>query len=203
MKKCTRCRVEQPLQNFCVNRAKKDGLNPRCRSCAKSGRDDYYRKNQEASRLASQKWHSENRDRRRASAKSWRESKRTLTEEQKAATVGYNHAYYEANKERLKAQAKVWALANPEAVKRNAYASVRRRQARKVRATPEWADQAAIKAVYDECFARRKTGEDVEVDHLVPLKSTLVCGLHVPANLQVLESSKNRSKSNRYWPDMP
>jgi hypothetical protein len=47
------------------------------------------------------------------------------------------------------------------------------------------------------------TSEKHEVDHVVPLKSKLVCGLHCEANLQIIKRSANRSKSNRRWPDMP
>ena len=41
------------------------------------------------------------------------------------------------------------------------------------------------------------------VDHIVPLKSKIVCGLHCSANLQVIPAIINSSKGNRVWPDMP
>ncbi len=72
------------------------------------------------------------------------------------------------------------------------------------RATPAWADLAAIATFYAE--ARRlteETGEVHVVDHLVPKISPYVCGLHVPANLQVLHWRANALKGNTWWPDMP
>lgn len=46
-------------------------------------------------------------------------------------------------------------------------------------------------------------GEEWAVDHIVPLKSPIVCGLHNEYNLAVITRSANSSKRNRHWPDMP
>ena len=58
--------------------------------------------------------------------------------------------------------------------------------------------------VYQLAMLRSQaTGVPHEVDHTVPLKSPLVCGLHSEFNLRVITASQNRSKRNYYWPDMP
>lgn len=48
-----------------------------------------------------------------------------------------------------------------------------------------------------------ETGIKWQVDHIVPINSHLVCGLHSEYNLAVIPKKENLSKGNRYWPDMP
>lgn len=87
-----------------------------------------------------------------------------------------------------------WNKANKD--RRNAITA--RRAAKKVRATPLWAEWDQIAEVYRQAASR-----GWHVDHVVPLNSPLVCGLHCWANLQVLSPSENCSKGNFHWPDMP
>lgn len=71
------------------------------------------------------------------------------------------------------------------------------RRARLLNASPPWANGAAIKRIYEHAAAVRATGEEVDVDHIVPLAGRLVCGLHVEWNLRVLPMADNRRKTNR------
>ena len=76
------------------------------------------------------------------------------------------------------------------------------RDARKLQATPPWLtddQRAAIRATYDEAIRlTEETGIPHEVDHIAPLRNPLVCGLHVPWNLQVLTKDENNTKNNRF-----
>jgi len=71
-------------------------------------------------------------------------------------------------------------------------------------ATPSWANQDKINSFYKLAkIESEKQGIEIQVDHIVPLKSEIVCGLHCEANLQLLPKPDNVRKSNRTWPDMP
>lgn len=77
-----------------------------------------------------------------------------------------------------------------------------KRRAQRINATPAWADVAAMETLYKKRDELNKLwGVEFEVDHIVPLRSKRVCGLHCEANLQLIERSLNRRKSNSWWCD--
>lgn len=76
---------------------------------------------------------------------------------------------------------------------------VRRYCARKLQATPRWANQFIINEIYRLAVDRSKaTGVPHEVDHIVPLMSDEVCGLHVEHNLRVIPKIANTTKKNKH-----
>lgn len=77
-------------------------------------------------------------------------------------------------------------------------------RAQKLRATPGWADKAAMEEFFYLARLESKlTGQRVTVDHIVPLKSPRVCGLHCEDNLRLVSHGYNSRKRNHTWPDMP
>lgn len=73
-----------------------------------------------------------------------------------------------------------------------------KRRARKLHATPAWADLKAIRAIYNRAaFLTRRTRIAHHVDHFYPLQGETVCGLHVEGNLQILPATENIRKRNR------
>lgn len=117
--------------------------------------------------------------------------------------------YYEANRDKVLARAAARApeekrqyrnkhkANNPEMYK--ALTSLRRRRFRD--ATPPWLNseqKKAIRTLYLHAQSMTEaTGERYVVDHIIPLQSDVVCGLHVPWNLRVMTQEENLKKSNK------
>ena len=129
------------------------------------------------------------------------------------ASKAAGRRYYERNKEAVKARAAArpdeekkrhklaYKDANPELYK--ALASVRKRRHRS--ATPIWVnaeEKKAIRQMYLEAQRLTKlTGERYVVDHIYPLISDQVCGLHTLKNLRIMTQDENLKKSNK-MPDL-
>jgi hypothetical protein len=71
-----------------------------------------------------------------------------------------------------------------------------KKRTRKLNATPKWHtewDEFFMEELYHIAKLRK-----MHVDHIVPLKGKLVCGLHTPANLQLLTPYENMMKKNKF-----
>lgn len=117
---------------------------------------------------------------------------------EKNPRVEYRREWYAKNREGQPTRYAAWAKANPD--KKNAL--IAKRRAAQLNATPPWADLSAIQAFYTEAARLTKeTGIRHEVDHIVPLQSDLVCGLHHEGNLQILTRTANARKRNKFTRD--
>lgn len=69
-------------------------------------------------------------------------------------------------------------------------------------ATPKWLSEKQLQEIvnfYDLAKELQNlSGDQYQVDHIIPVRGKTVCGLHVPWNLQILPSDLNRKKSNSY-----
>lgn len=113
-----------------------------------------------------------------------------------------NRDYGKRNAHLVRARVKRWRKENPG----KSLAKQRMREIQKINACPPWAQKGKVRKNIQAHYLHAEwLGQTINipfhVDHIVPLCNDFVCGLHVPANLMVLEASQNIEKSNRWWPE--
>jgi len=203
MKKCSGCKKQKDENEFSVCKAHSDSLASNCKPCAAAYGKTWRADNAEKIRADKKTYRQNNLVHARNKAKLW---KRDNAEKVKLL----RQPYLDRTVEKRRAQAAINEIKNKESnlirhrqhKKDNParYASMcRLRQARKLQATPVWADVGMIRAFYElSAFCTELTGEQHHVDHVIPLQGKLVCGLHVHNNLQVITENENLMKGRKY-----
>lgn len=208
MKQCLRCSETKPLDAFHQRRsASGTGRKSYCKACVAQENAARYRADPSRILAVNAAWREANRDQHRAVCREWNAKNKDRVKGNAAAWYAANaaagkdpSAWRRANPEKYSAIKSQWRRANKGTVN----ASTAGRHAKKLKATPAWADPAAMAAIYRLAeAATAETGCAHHVDHEVPLRSPLVCGLHCETNLRVITASINYAKGNRSWPDMP
>lgn len=174
-KRCTKCCEEKPLDQFSIRKASEDGLRHICRNCHSTQQKEYYSRTRPLRVAQSKRYVEANRENISAYQKNWRS----------------------ANREYAKEYHQEWRKSNP-----GRWNSITaKRRAAKLQATPPWLtkdDFAEIRKFYTLSNELTElNGRIHHVDHITPLINDIVCGLHVPWNMQVLTGPENLSKSNK------
>jgi hypothetical protein len=146
-------------------------------------------------------------------------------------TKAYQKKWYELNSKKIKEKSKIryetikfsdyeilkrkqWMINNVEKMRfyRKSYRvsnpsilanATQRRNARKRFASVLWADKSKILEMYKLAETlSKKTGIKYHVDHIYPLQSDFICGLHWEGNLQVIPAIENIRKSNKFIGDL-
>jgi hypothetical protein len=207
-KACRKCGDVKSFDHFYKNKQLRDGYFNVCKLCFCE---------QSAS------WYAQNKERKQSTSRAWKKNN-------SAAYRAWCAQYYQDNKERCNFLTNEWWKRHPELRKekgdrwsrlnrkKRVAASIvyqrvnagrlnakrAKRKAIKLSATPLWADGGAIGQYYMIAkFLSDELGVVFHVDHVVPLQSKIVCGLHAHTNLTITIGSWNCSKSNKWWPDMP
>ena len=188
---CIKCGEIKPLSEFGLSNRHRLRVEKRCKICANtykykwalanaesrlSSLERYSANNREKYNRAKSAWKKRNPEKNAEISKRWRQSRPEIQ-------YGYVKAFYKRNPGKVIA----WHA---------------KRNADKIRATPKWADKIAIEAIYQlAALETKRTGVKHVVDHILPLRSKIVCGLHVESNLRVITKRENCIKSNKLLPE--
>jgi len=179
---CTGCLETLPVSMFHKQKSRLDGLRAKCKDCRNTEKES---------------WRAANPDLVKAQNK--------VSNSNKTKT-GYRIKHYKVNRDKIREQCResyarsglkaqrLWQEANRGKVRE--YCANRRVKLSK--ATAGWANREEMAYIHQLAFER-----GLVVDHIVPINSTLVCGLNVQDNLRCITNELNIRKSNKYWPDMP
>ena len=173
MKECKKCKEVMPLTDFSKDSTKSSGISSYCKPCKNKSNKVWQERNRDKIKEYGIEYYKNNKGHKNESSR----------------------VYYAKNKAERALQIKEWQRNNPSIVR----AHNAKRRASKLQATPQWADLGKIQEVYTE--AQRLTellGIEMHVDHIVPLQGSLVSGLHVETNLQILPAVENLRKSNKF-----
>jgi hypothetical protein len=161
VKNCYACKQVLPFESFYVDKSQSSGYSSACKPCARLRRSAKAQENKVHETARRVRWAQENPEKSAAIRNRYKSS----------ATVEQKEAHRETCR-RYKRE-------NPDAVRR--YSS-KRRAARK-RAVMPWSSELTDLVFYEACDLAIRlevlTGEPWEVDHVIPLRGDLVCGLHV------------------------
>lgn len=173
MKKCAECDETKPYSEFHRNKRRDDGFHEYCKQCRSN---QYYRRDRDGSIARAAIRYSSKKE---LCLKKMAERYQSIRSEKQA----YGRSHYAANSHKYKANAN-------------------QRKAAVKRATPAWFssdDKWVMQEAYELAQRRKETtGIDWEVDHVIPLRGKLVCGLHTPLNIAVIPRAENNYKRAKY-----
>lgn len=189
MKTCSCCKIEKPLEDFYKKKRGKFGVDSWCKRCCNTKANE-------------------------------RAKERRATDPEFRARMYEHHKKYVASEKghraKLEGQRRYLASehgraqtrkSNQEYRLRNAAMDTFRSRTRhlaKRHRLPAWVDIDKIIDVYLEADRLTiSTGVKHHVDHIVPLHSPIVSGLHWHQNLRAIPANENVAKGNMWWPDMP
>lgn len=175
-KQCTKCGEIKPLEAYGNDRKGLFGKFAKCKSCVKN-----------ISKSNKSKKAKYDFEYRRKNIEKYKEYEKMRSIRDRNKRNKLRKKWASKNLSRRREISLNWAKRNKDYMR---YSSMLR-YTMKMKATPKWVDLGEIKKIYKNC------PKGYHVDHIIPLKNPIVCGLHVPWNLQYLSARENLRKSNR------
>ena len=190
-KQCTYCLKIKNISEFRKRKDREFGVVSRCNECCINISKEYRNNNRDTIK------------------EKQRKNKEYINER--------NRLYYKTNKEKILIKCKKYREDNIDKVrerisnyyKNNKYKyslNSRRREIQLKNVSIDFGElsEFIISEIYELRDSRNyHTGIIWHVDHIVPLQSPLVCGLHCGFNLRVIPATENIKKGNRWWDGMP
>lgn len=218
MKTCTRCKVEQPFNEFYKDTGKKDGLRSLCKKCTRKSQAEYHKNNAEKIKERQRRWSQQNTEKikeyhrrlyksnpekRKEQVKEWR--KNNPEKVNKAARERYKNnpkvrehklQYGRTHRDQNTKRGREWRKNNREKFLINSREQVARRRARKENNGVFVVLKKELLKIYlSPCFACGST-ENLTQDHIIPISRG---GRHSIGNLMPLCHSCNASKNSKTW----
>lgn len=191
-KTCSKCGETKELTEFHKKKSGKFGVSSACRVCLALYQREYRQNNKEKLAEYEKEYYQNNREKRLGYQREYRQNN-------KEELAEYFKKYRQNNKEKLAEYVKEYRRKNPHIYRED----IAKRRAAKRKAVPLLCEtnRKLIRDIY------KQAPEGYHIDHIVPLigkrgKKRVVCGLHVPWNLEPVPAEENLSKSYYTWPDM-
>lgn len=187
-KVCRDCGEEKFASEFTVDRSRKDGLNPYCKTCTAARSAAWSNANKEKRAAKGAEYRAAHKEEIAARMADWYETN-------KERIVARMAEYYLENREKILTKNAEWARANPEKV---AALNSNRRAFRQ--STPGIHTAGDIQAQYERqkghCYwCNCQVDDEYHVDHVVPLSKG---GSNWPSNLVVACPTCNSSKHAKH-----
>lgn len=159
---------------------------PHCSQCNIEKRKKRYQNNIEQQRETARNYYHSNKQKAASYSKQWQQQNKDYIYEK-------NKRWRAQNTQKANELNKIWRINNRAYI---LHKNAMRKKHIKL-ATPQWADLIAIRRKYElATWCSQIMGNSYHVDHIIPLKGKLVCGLHVCSNLQIIPAADNLKKNN-------
>lgn len=199
---CKRCNESKPRTSFGFDKNRSTGLSCYCKNCKNTLGAKRYKKNKNEISIKAKIY-------RDANIEKIKMQKIIFYEKNKNKILNSQKIYRNENHEKLSIYSKNYRDCLENKVSRSLYLDKYRVDKKYVinaanaksryletNFLPPWFEYEKVLLVYKKA---QQYGFDV--DHIVPIKSKTVCGLHCWDNLQLLDKSLNSKKGNHEYPN--